>query len=204
MIRTGVGHVALPRIDRSEFIQCASRPARRFIASGTTGWRSACRRISAMSESAIATPGMAALVSASRDGAFLTGILECFRVQPVRGSSSRRGAQALAGADHLGGARLRPGHHPGRSARAALCRAGRRDVAGAIDRVAHRAVVVSFELENPLEKLGSVSNSAAFFPLRNDLRKSPSVCRARRRRPNVKNSAGSLKPNCAPSRGIEK
>ena len=41
------------------------------------------------------TPGMAALVSASRDGGFLTGILECFRVQPVRGSSSRRGAQAV-------------------------------------------------------------------------------------------------------------
>ncbi len=39
--------------------------------------------------------GMAALVSASKDGAFLAGILEWFRVQPVRGSSSRRGAQAL-------------------------------------------------------------------------------------------------------------
>ena len=41
------------------------------------------------------TPGMAALVSASRDGGFLTGILESFNLQPVRGSSSRRGAQAL-------------------------------------------------------------------------------------------------------------
>jgi len=41
------------------------------------------------------TPGMAAMVSASKDGGFLTGILECFGVQPVRGSSSRRGAQAL-------------------------------------------------------------------------------------------------------------
>jgi lysophospholipid acyltransferase (LPLAT)-like uncharacterized protein len=39
--------------------------------------------------------GMAALVSASRDGAFLAGILEQFHIQPVRGSSSRRGAQAL-------------------------------------------------------------------------------------------------------------
>jgi len=39
--------------------------------------------------------GMAALISASRDGAFLTGILEWFGVQPVRGSSSRRGPQAL-------------------------------------------------------------------------------------------------------------
>jgi lysophospholipid acyltransferase (LPLAT)-like uncharacterized protein len=41
------------------------------------------------------TSGMAALVSASRDGGFLAGILERFNVQPVRGSSSRRGPQAL-------------------------------------------------------------------------------------------------------------
>ncbi len=39
--------------------------------------------------------GMAALVSASKDGALLSRILELFRIQPVRGSSSRRGAQAL-------------------------------------------------------------------------------------------------------------
>ncbi|HEY2329045.1 MAG TPA: lysophospholipid acyltransferase family protein, partial [Verrucomicrobiae bacterium] len=38
---------------------------------------------------------LAALVSASKDGAFLSRILEWFRVQPVRGSSSRRGAQAM-------------------------------------------------------------------------------------------------------------
>lgn len=40
-------------------------------------------------------PGMAALVSASRDGGFLAAILQRFGVQPVRGSSSRRGPQAL-------------------------------------------------------------------------------------------------------------
>jgi hypothetical protein len=39
--------------------------------------------------------GLAALVSASRDGGMLAGVLECFGVQPVRGSSSRRGPQAL-------------------------------------------------------------------------------------------------------------
>jgi len=38
---------------------------------------------------------MAAIVSASRDGAVVAHILELFGVQPVRGSSSRRGAQAL-------------------------------------------------------------------------------------------------------------
>lgn len=41
------------------------------------------------------SPGMAALVSASRDGGFLAAILERFGVQPVRGSTSRRGPQAL-------------------------------------------------------------------------------------------------------------
>ena len=39
--------------------------------------------------------GMAAMVSASKDGALLSSILERFGVQPVRGSSSRRGPQAL-------------------------------------------------------------------------------------------------------------
>lgn len=39
--------------------------------------------------------GLAVIVSASKDGAFLASILECFQVQPVRGSSSRRGPQAL-------------------------------------------------------------------------------------------------------------
>ena len=39
--------------------------------------------------------GLAALISASKDGALLAATLEQFDVQPVRGSSSRRGAQAL-------------------------------------------------------------------------------------------------------------
>jgi lysophospholipid acyltransferase (LPLAT)-like uncharacterized protein len=41
------------------------------------------------------TVGLAGLVSASKDGAFLAAILERFGVMPVRGSSSRRGPQAL-------------------------------------------------------------------------------------------------------------
>lgn len=40
-------------------------------------------------------PGLAALISASKDGALLARALEYFRVSPVRGSSSRRGRQAL-------------------------------------------------------------------------------------------------------------
>jgi lysophospholipid acyltransferase (LPLAT)-like uncharacterized protein len=38
---------------------------------------------------------LAGLVSASKDGGLLARILELFHVEPVRGSSSRRGAQAL-------------------------------------------------------------------------------------------------------------
>jgi lysophospholipid acyltransferase (LPLAT)-like uncharacterized protein len=41
------------------------------------------------------TSGLAALVSASRDGGLLSAALQRFKVQPVRGSSSRRGRQAL-------------------------------------------------------------------------------------------------------------
>src|SRR5258706_12108002 len=40
------------------------------------------------------TSGLAAMVSASKDGGFLASMLECFKVQPVRGSTSRRGPQA--------------------------------------------------------------------------------------------------------------
>jgi len=38
---------------------------------------------------------LAAIVSASKDGALLSVVLEWFKVQPVRGSTSRRGPQAL-------------------------------------------------------------------------------------------------------------
>ena len=40
-------------------------------------------------------PGLAALISASKDGALLSRVLKYFQVAPVRGSSSRRGRQAL-------------------------------------------------------------------------------------------------------------
>jgi len=41
------------------------------------------------------SPGMAAMISASKDGGLLASVLGKFRVQAVRGSSSRRGRQAL-------------------------------------------------------------------------------------------------------------
>jgi lysophospholipid acyltransferase (LPLAT)-like uncharacterized protein len=40
-------------------------------------------------------PGLAALISASKDGALLARILKYFKVTAIRGSSSRRGQQAL-------------------------------------------------------------------------------------------------------------
>lgn len=40
-------------------------------------------------------PGLAALISASKDGALLAGIMKWMGITPVRGSSSRRGRQAL-------------------------------------------------------------------------------------------------------------
>ena len=40
-------------------------------------------------------PRIAAIVSASRDGAMMTRLIQLFGVQPVRGSSSRRGALAM-------------------------------------------------------------------------------------------------------------
>lgn len=42
-----------------------------------------------------ANRGLAAMVSASKDGGLLARVLEHFGAQPVRGSSSRRGPQAL-------------------------------------------------------------------------------------------------------------
>jgi lysophospholipid acyltransferase (LPLAT)-like uncharacterized protein len=43
----------------------------------------------------IETRRLAAVVSASRDGAMLAEVLKLYRVEPVRGSTSRRGPQAL-------------------------------------------------------------------------------------------------------------
>ena len=40
-------------------------------------------------------PGFAAMISASKDGGLLAAVLQKFGVQPVRGSTSRRGRQAL-------------------------------------------------------------------------------------------------------------
>jgi hypothetical protein len=42
-----------------------------------------------------AASGVAAMVSASRDGGMLVAVVQSFGVQPARGSTSRRGPQAL-------------------------------------------------------------------------------------------------------------
>jgi hypothetical protein len=39
--------------------------------------------------------GLAAMISASRDGALIASVVQWFAIQPIRGSTSRRGPQAL-------------------------------------------------------------------------------------------------------------
>jgi lysophospholipid acyltransferase (LPLAT)-like uncharacterized protein len=55
---------------------------------------------------------LAALISASKDGALLAAIVKNFGVQPVRGSSSRRGGQAVLELASWGQPRLPPRGHP--------------------------------------------------------------------------------------------
>ena len=66
---------------------------------------------------------LAALVSASKDGAILARLMEHHGVQPVLGSSSRRGAQALRELSSWAKARLRlsPSPPTARAARAMKC-----------------------------------------------------------------------------------
>jgi len=104
---------------------------------------------------------MAAMVSASRDGGLLARVLKHFGVEPVRGSSSRRGPRALRELASWG----ERGDHSGRPARSALPGAGRRDFHRPVDRPADRASVLSLELENPVEKLGPLSSAAAVCPM---------------------------------------
>lgn len=54
-----------------------------------------CRMFRRSGRWVVLAPRMAAMVSASRDGGLLARVLGHFGVQPVRGSSSRRGPQAL-------------------------------------------------------------------------------------------------------------
>lgn len=58
-------------------------------------YQRACRRWRTAERWTVTPPRMAAMVSASRDGGFLSRVLEHFGVQPVRGSTSRRGPQAM-------------------------------------------------------------------------------------------------------------
>ncbi len=70
------------------------------LALSMAAWEEVCRTAQPNSK-------LAALISASRDGALLARILERFGVLPVRGSSSRRGAQALLELTSL----LKKGHY---------------------------------------------------------------------------------------------
>ena len=147
---------------------------------------------------------LVAMVSASRDGGMLAGILERFGVQPVRGSSSRRGPQALREMVSWG----KRGHDlaitpDGPRGPCYIVQEGVISIAQ-LTGLPIVPVCVSSQLENPGEELGPVSNSAAVRALRNHHGQGRCACRARRTPPGARNCASSSKRNCAPSRGIEK
>jgi lysophospholipid acyltransferase (LPLAT)-like uncharacterized protein len=81
--------------DRSGYLQ-GSPPAQKFI---FVFWHNRLALCAVLYQRYVHKyePGrpVAALVSASRDGGLLTQILKAFKIETVRGSSSRRGAQAL-------------------------------------------------------------------------------------------------------------
>jgi lysophospholipid acyltransferase (LPLAT)-like uncharacterized protein len=95
------------------------------------------------------TAGLAVMVSASKDGALLSAIFERFGVQPVRGSSSRRGPQALLELTTW----AERGYH------LAITPDGPRGPCYVVQQG-----VMSW-LEDSPEELGSISNSAAVFAL---------------------------------------
>ena len=143
------------------------------------------------------------MVSASRDGGILAGILEQFGVKPVRGSSSRRGPQAL----------LEMTTWAERGYDLAITPDGPRGPRYKVQEGVISAaqltglpivpVGVSSQLENPREELGPVSNSAAVRALRSHRRQDPASAARDGRRRNARNCGSSSKPKCAPSRAIE-
>lgn len=58
-------------------------------------YKRACKAFRTAGRWTTTRPQMAAIVSASRDGGVLAAVLERLGVQPVRGSTSRRGSQAM-------------------------------------------------------------------------------------------------------------
>src|SRR5437016_2541418 len=78
------------------------------------------------------------------------------------------GEAGVAGADDLGRARLRFGHHAGWTARPVLRRAAWSDVARPNQWSADHSGLLSSRVETAFQKLGSISGSTALFALRND------------------------------------
>ena len=110
--------------------------------------------------------GLCAMISASRDGAFLASLVEPFGVVPIRGSTSRRGPQALLEAttwmeknysiaitpDGPRGPayKIQDGDHP----------------PGPIDRPPDYPDVQLHAVQDHLPKLGQIPNPPALRPLR--------------------------------------
>ncbi len=149
--------------------------------SGTTGWRCALHYLRRYVARRDRQRRLAALVSASRDGGLLAAILELFGVQPVRGSSSRRGAQALleltTWAERGYDLAITP---DGPRGPRYVVQEGVMSLAQ-ITGLPIVPVSYHLQLENSREKLGPFSNSAAVLALRNDIRQDR--CRVPRETP---------------------
>jgi lysophospholipid acyltransferase (LPLAT)-like uncharacterized protein len=100
------------------------------------------------------------LVSASKDGGLLARVMELFNVEPTRGSSSRRGAQALRELVALGDRGYDIAITP--DGPRGPCYVVRDGVIATAQLTGndHRARVISSELEAPAQELGSVSTPA--------------------------------------------
>ena len=95
--------------------------------------------------------GLAAIVSASKDGGVVARVLEHFGVQPVRGSSSRRGAQALLElTTWIDAGMMWPLPPMVRAARCYVVQNGP-DCLGASHRPARHPCCLQFQVENPLK-----------------------------------------------------
>ena len=147
---------------------------------------------------------MAALVSASKDGAFLrsafsNGFASSRCAARPAGAARRRCCEMTTWAERGYDLTITPDGPRG------PCYEVQDGITSLAQLTGLPIVPVAYEseLENFREKLGPVSNPAAVRALRSLRGKSRFACRRTQTTRRAKNCAGSLKPNCAPSRRIK-
>ena len=143
---------------------------------------------------------MAAMVSASKDGAMLARILELFE-RPAGARLDEPARSAGAARTHrLGCAGLRPRHHPGWAARALLHRAEWGGIGGAAHRTTGRAGVLPPEPQDAPQELGPVPGPLALRAVRPFGSGTSCGCRATPAKPTATGFGKSSKRGCGPSR----